>query len=145
MPDVSVLSDADCDRLLRAGAFGRVGLLGPRGPEIIPVNYAVHDTTARVRTDPASVLATCADGADLVLEIDLVDHERWQGWSVVARGVGRVLGPGDPLPADPRTGPTPWASGDRTAVVELSWTELSGRRLGSGWDLRTAMPVRRAP
>lgn len=141
MPDVSPLSPAECEKLLVAGVFGRAGFNTPSGPEIVPVNYAVIGDAILVRTDPASALATHAHGAALVFEVDLVDHERWQGWSVVARGVGECIPDGAEPGSAPRR-PRPWATGDRTTVVRLAWTELTGRRLGTGRIDYSAMPVR---
>ena len=105
MPELRVLAPDDCEQLLRRGTFGRVGMATPHGPEVIPVNYAVVDETIVVGTSPVGVLARYADGAPLVFEVDQVDHEYWQGWSVVARGVGEVVK--DPQGAGrPRIRPT---------------------------------------
>jgi len=138
MPSVMPLSTSECERLLRAGVFGRLGLTTLRGPEIVPVNYAVVDDAIVVRTAPSSLVATYADRAPIVFEVDLVDHERWQGWSVVARGVGRCVADRDVPGLLPRS----WADGERTTLVRLAWTELTGRRIGTGWDCLAAMPVR---
>ena len=39
--------------------------------------------------------------------------------------------------------PKPWAAGDRSLLLKLPCTELTGRRLGSGWDPMSELPVRR--
>jgi nitroimidazol reductase NimA-like FMN-containing flavoprotein (pyridoxamine 5'-phosphate oxidase superfamily) len=140
MPAVTPLSTAECERLLRGGVFGRVGLTTPRGPEIVPVNYAAIGDEIVVRTAASSLLATYADGAALVFQMDLVDHERWQGWSVVARGLGVCVT--EDAESQRVTRPRSWATGDRTTVVRIAWTELTGRRVGMGWDCLAAMPVR---
>ena len=141
MPELRVLAPDDSERLLRRGTFGRVGMGTPHGPEVIPVNYAVVDETIVVRTSPGGVLARYADGAPLVFEVDLVDHEYWNGWSVVARGVGEVVK--DPQGAGrPRI--RPWADGDRTCELRLTWTELSGRQVGAAWDLDDLLRWRRS-
>jgi nitroimidazol reductase NimA-like FMN-containing flavoprotein (pyridoxamine 5'-phosphate oxidase superfamily) len=140
MPSVTPLSAARCERLLRAGVFGRVAFQTPSGPEIVPVNYAVLDDAIVIRTEPTSLLGKHADGQSLVFEIDLVDYPRWQGWSVVAKGTGQRLATDDLGP--PTTRPRPWADGQRTVIVRLAWTELSGRRLGSGHGELSALPVR---
>jgi uncharacterized protein len=140
MPTVTALSTAECERLLRAGVFGRVGFITPRGPEIVPVNYALIGDEIVVRTAASGLLATHADGAPLVFEVDLVDHERWQGWSVIARGLG-VCAIEDSVRQTVGR-PRSWASGERTTTVRIAWTELTGRRVGMGWDCLEAMPVR---
>jgi hypothetical protein len=143
MPELSDLDPAVCERLLRRGTFGRVGITTPDGPEILPVNYTVRADTIVVRTADDGVLARYADGAQLVFEVDLVDETRWQGWSVVARGVGElVAGRHSRLPGgqDPR----PWADGDRSCELRLTWTGLTGRQVGTGWDLEALLFSRRS-
>lgn len=130
MPAVQRLAASTCLELLRRETFGRVALAGPRGPEIVPVNFVVVGGTVVFATDPRSVLGQFADGSALALEVDAVDPERWQGWSVVARGLGRRHADGAEVPADHRCRPVPWAAGDRSAIIELSGLKLSGRRVG---------------
>lgn len=141
MPSVTHLSSAECEQLLRAGVFGRAAFNTPSGLEIVSVNYAVIDDAIVVRTHPASALARHAHGAAVVFQVDQVDHERWQGWSVVARGEGECFEDADELGL-PATRPRPWATGERTLVVRLAWTVLSGRRLGTGRHDLSGMPVR---
>jgi len=138
MPALIELTVDECERLLRRGTFGRVVLSTPHGNEILPVNYVVHGETVVIHSEPDGILARYADGAELLFEVDLVDDERWQGWSVVARGRGRIS-------LDYRGVPPvrPWAAGDRRCELQLSWKELSGRKVGAGWDAEAAMPSRR--
>ena len=39
--------------------------------------------------------------------------------------------------------PHPWAAGRRSLYLRIPLTEVSGRRLGQGWDLEETLPVRR--
>ena len=39
--------------------------------------------------------------------------------------------------------PRPWADGARNLYFKLAWSELSGRRLGSGWTSENETPVQR--
>ena len=81
-------------------------------------------------------------GAELVFEVDLIDHDRWHGWSVVARGSGVVVH--DAQDAGVGRPPVrPWAAGDRTSELRLAWTELTGRQVGAAWDAESAMYSRR--
>jgi uncharacterized protein len=129
MPALHDLDPAECERLLSRETFGRLGLVTPDGPEIVPVNYAVHAGAIVIRTSPSGVLARHGHGAELVFEVDLVDHDYWSGWSVVARGQGEVV-----LDSMSRSsgGPRvrPWADGDRSCELRLPWTRLTGRRVG---------------
>jgi nitroimidazol reductase NimA-like FMN-containing flavoprotein (pyridoxamine 5'-phosphate oxidase superfamily) len=121
-----------------------VALSTPTGPHIVPVNYSVVDDALVVRTSPYSLLGTYGPDSMLAFEIDAFDHERQRGWSVVARGRGEVVS--DPAELDHIRStwePRPWAAGSRSLYLRLRWSELSGRRLGTAWDLEGSMPVRR--
>jgi len=122
----------ECERLLRAAVFGRVGLSTPDRMEVIPVNYSVMGDAVLVRTIPGSLLDRHADGAALLLEVDQVDHERWHGWSVVARGHGERIDE-DQLTISERCSPGPpsWVS-ERDIWIRLRWNEISGRKIGAG-------------
>ncbi len=126
------LNAEECVRLLRLGVAGRVALSTPDGPHIIPVNYAVADGAVVFRTTPYSVLGTYGPSSLLAFEVDHMDYEYHQGWSVVARGRGQAVV--DPVVIRELTrgsDPRPWAHGTRSLLIELRWTELTGRRVGS--------------
>ena len=138
MPALSVLTIDECERLLRRDTFGRMVVVTPRGPDIFPVNYAVEHSEIVVRISPESQLARHGHEAELVFEIDLVDHERWQGWSVVARGPGRVVS----APEAGAVTARPWVDGDRHCEIRLAWDQLTGRQVGLGWDATAAPGAR---
>ncbi|MEJ7795679.1 MAG: pyridoxamine 5'-phosphate oxidase family protein [Nocardioides sp.] len=145
MSDSRDLSVSECETLLRAGVAGRVALVTPNGPHIVPVNYAVIDGAVVLRTSPYSVLGTYGRDTTLAFEVDQVDHSRQRGWSVVARGRSEAVHDPDEIEhirqvRDPR----PWISGSRSLFLRLHWTELTGRQLGTGWDAVRELTVRRA-
>lgn len=142
--EIAELTRHECELLLRAGVFGRMVFPGPRGPEIVPVNYVATADAVLVRTAPGTLLDRCADGATLVFEVDHVDYERWHGWSVVVRGRGEALTE-DQLSADERRipGPPRWVPRAAESWIRLRWDELSGRRLGAASSRLVEMPVRR--
>lgn len=145
MTTLIALEPPECEQLLKAGVFGRLVLpTGPRGPEILPVNYTTHDDAILVRAATGSLLDQYADGADLLFEVDHVDHDRHHGWSVVARGTGERVADADRAEAlRGAPGPPRWLHNDEWALIRLSWDELSGRRIGAGWDALSELPVRR--
>jgi hypothetical protein len=143
MPEIRELDLPTCERLIRRGAFGRFAFVSPRGPEIFPVNYAVHGRAVLVRTSPDSALARHGAGAELAFEMDAVDHEYWNGFSVIARGVGEIL-ESPPAPEVGAPPPRPWAGGDKSAVLRMAWTEISGRAIGRRADLDSLLQVGRS-
>ena len=40
--------------------------------------------------------------------------------------------------------PNAWAAGQRNLYLRIPWSDLSGRRLGQGWNAADELPVRRA-
>lgn len=138
------LAEAECLELLRAGLVGRVAVCTPGGPHIIPVNYSVVDESVVVRTTPYSLLGSTAKGSVLALEVDQFDYEYQRGWSVVARGRCEAVIDADELEHIRQTwNPTSWAKGGRTLYLRMRWSEISGRRLGQGWDPVATLPVKR--
>jgi nitroimidazol reductase NimA-like FMN-containing flavoprotein (pyridoxamine 5'-phosphate oxidase superfamily) len=144
MNDPVELTLEECLHLLNGGVVGRVGMSTPAGPRIIPVNYAMYDDTIIFRTSPYSELGSYAWNTDLAFEIDQIDYERHQGWSVLAMGRGEIID--DRLELDDirsHWDPQPWAGGKRHLYIRLRWRDLSGRRIGADWTHDTMMPVRR--
>jgi uncharacterized protein len=136
------LSLRECVDLLSGGVVGRVAMATPRGPRIVPVNYAVHQDAIVFRTTPYSEMSTQGWDTELAFEVDHIDHETHQGWSVVALGRGHVVDDPEEI-ADIRGGPRPWAGGSRNLFVKLPWHTMTGRRIGHDWSPATLQPYRR--
>ena len=139
------LDQATCLELLAGSMVGRVAVCTPDGPHIVPVNYAVLDSSVVFRTTPYSVLGANAWAGRLAFEIDHLDHANHRAWSVVAHGRGEMVeGAGDLETVRAIGDLQPWAAGNRALYVRLRWTELTGRRLGAGWSGHEAQPLRRS-
>jgi uncharacterized protein len=126
------LSPSRCRELLSSADVGRVALCADAGPLIWPVNYSVVEDAIVFRTAPYSVLGTRAWNSRLAFEVDRLDFERRQGWSVVATGAGEMVDDPDEL-ATIRAfrDPLPWVGGTaRVLYVRLRWDELTGREVG---------------
>ncbi|WP_168929728.1 pyridoxamine 5'-phosphate oxidase family protein [Nocardioides sp. GY 10127] len=135
------LTLSESESLLRAGTTGRIAISTPEGPHIIPVNYSVVADQVVVRTSPYSLLGTHAADTVLAFETDHFDHVEQRGWSVLVRGKGEVITDLGRL-AEIRAvwPPRPWAAGNRNLHVGIRLTEITGRRLGNGWDLMESVP-----
>lgn len=143
MSDLVELTVSECLDLLEGGVVGRVALSTPLGPRIVPVNYAMHDGAVLFRTSPYSELGSHGPGSEAAFEIDHVDYDRHQGWSVVALGRLETVSPAELEDLRTVWEPRPWAGGVRNLYLKLVWREVSGRRLGHDWSRSTMMPVRR--
>ncbi len=104
-------------------------------------------STTRSSYGPRRTACSGTYGRDNILafEVDQFDYQRQRGWSVVARGRGEVVVDREELEHIRATWePRPWAAaGARGLHLRLRWTELTGRRIGAGWDLGASLPVRR--
>ena len=110
MASMRELTSEECLRLLTSGVFGRAAVTTPTGPQIVPVNYSVVKDRVVFRTTPYSVLGSYGRNALMAFEVDHVDYEYGNGWSVVARGRANVIT--DPQELDVITStwtPRPWA------------------------------------
>ena len=131
MPMPRELAFDECARLLRAGVVGRVALMTPGGPLIVPLNYAVVDEAIYVATSPYSALGTYGARSLVAFEVDHFDHETHTGWSVAVRGRAEALtDPAEVQRLKQVWAPRPWADGSRNLHLRIPWTELSGRSLG---------------
>jgi hypothetical protein len=115
----------------------------PVGPRIVPVNYSVLGEAIVFRTAPYSELSTYGWDTDLAFEVDDLDHEAHEGWSVVAIGRAHVVDDPDEVQRLRRERePEPWAAGSRHLYVRLAWRQLTGVRLGDDRTRRSTVPHR---
>jgi hypothetical protein len=145
MNNLIELTVDECLELLNAGVVGRVAMSTPMGPRIVPVNYAMHDDAIVFRTAPYSELGTYGWNTDLAFEIDHLDYEKHQGWSVVAVGKSELVEDPEEL-HEIQSGwdPSPWVGGRRHLYLKLRWRDVTGRRIGGDWTRASMTPVRRA-
>ncbi|MCU1346485.1 MAG: family transcriptional regulator [Acidimicrobiia bacterium] len=130
---LSPLEADECRRLVGRRGIGRVVFEQSRGPVALPVNYVVHGADIVFRTTHHSAL-TEAIGQPTGFEVDRIDDELSQGWSVLYTGdASEVTDPAELelLAAFP---PQPWADGERDIFIRIVPTAMTGRRLGPAID-----------
>jgi hypothetical protein len=110
---------------------------------IYPMNFTVDGDAVVLRTSSDSALGSSGGGVEVAFEVDHVDLEARQGWSVVVRGCTRIVD--DPEDEDRLRSlgrePTPWASGLRRTYVRIPCREISGRVVGADWLASPRPPV----
>jgi nitroimidazol reductase NimA-like FMN-containing flavoprotein (pyridoxamine 5'-phosphate oxidase superfamily) len=100
-PEVEVLDEAECLRLIPPGGVGRLAYSGTSGPVVIPVGYKLFDSSIMFRTvldSPTDEdLRTGIHGADykVSFEVDDIDPETQAGWFVLIQGPVRHVEPDD--------------------------------------------------
>ena len=136
MPSPETLPVETCWRMLAGAVVGRVGFDLGRGPRIHPLNYALDGETVVVRTARRSELARFTElfaaGALVAFEVDHIDYDWHQGWSVLINGyVSPVYRPDELSRLKRFRSPRSWAGGERDLLVRISPVEVTGRRLGA--------------
>lgn len=124
------LTQDECKDLLEDEVIGRVAMVTPDGPRVLPVNYTFHENAIYFRTSPISMIGRYAWGSEIAFEADQVDRETHLGWSVVAVGAAERVDRQEEV-REIRAGwdPTPWADGRRWLYIRLNVRELTGRRM----------------
>ncbi|MEU8523355.1 pyridoxamine 5'-phosphate oxidase family protein [Streptomyces sp. NPDC048577] len=126
------LGEAECRRLLSTHGIGRVALLTPEGPAILPVNYVVAGADVAFRTEEGSPLARAA-GTEVAFEVDRIDDAMSQGWSVLVVGEAAGVTDGERLRGLDALAPSPpWAGGHRTHWMTVTSVRITGRRVVRG-------------
>ncbi len=115
----------ECWELLRGQALGRLAFHLLDEVHITPINYVVDKSTLLFRTAEGSKLLGVVMNQDVAFEID--GENGHVAWSVVARGAARLLDEASAHRADDLP-LRPWVGRYKYNVVELTPTEITGRR-----------------
>ncbi|MDI9885109.1 pyridoxamine 5'-phosphate oxidase family protein [Streptomyces sp. HNM0645] len=123
------LDESECRSLLSGHGVGRIGVLTPEGPAVVPVNYVVDGTDIAFRTALGKVPAFAA-GSEVAFEVDRIDDAFSRGWSVLAVGTARAVTEEAAVRRLTELAPSsPWAGGQRDLWVELTPSRVTGRRI----------------
>src|SRR5947209_4434058 len=116
-----VLTDDECETLLRRHRLGRLALRLEGWPAILPVNYIYDGSSIVIRTAPGGKLD---DGplTTVAFEIDDADRFGHWGWSVLARGpLFDITSSSDEVSSRLRTLPVrPWVPGAHDHWLKLT-------------------------
>ena len=127
---VSVLPQSDCWNLLSSVTLGRLVTSVDGQPEIFPVNFVVQRRTVLFRTAEGTKLMSAAINHNVLFEAD--DHNVAEGWSVVVKGVARILHDDDELAEAERGQILPWTSTTKQHYVRIRPLTVTGRRFVFG-------------
>jgi nitroimidazol reductase NimA-like FMN-containing flavoprotein (pyridoxamine 5'-phosphate oxidase superfamily) len=87
-----------------------------------------------LRTTDDSELARFVElfgsGALMAFEVDEIDYECHQGWSVLVDGRVEFVDDPDELHRLHAVWPRPWAAGARNRMIRVTPVAVTGRRLG---------------
>ena len=123
-PTLVNLTPAQCEEHLAAGGIGRIVYSTESGPVALPVNFIFAGGAVIFRTSDA--MAGAIDGV-VAFEVDHIDEEMSEGWSVLVRGQARVIEDPEERRAIGRLDLEPWAGGARLNLIGITPVELTGR------------------
>jgi nitroimidazol reductase NimA-like FMN-containing flavoprotein (pyridoxamine 5'-phosphate oxidase superfamily) len=126
---LELLDESEAMRLLAQGEVGRVGVTIGAVPAILPVNYRLLDGCIVFRSSPGSKLAAAASEAIVAFEVDDYHAADRSGWSVLVVGRSEVVHDLDVTFAVLDAGLESFADGPRGAIVRITPTFVSGRRI----------------
>jgi nitroimidazol reductase NimA-like FMN-containing flavoprotein (pyridoxamine 5'-phosphate oxidase superfamily) len=121
-----ILPESECWSLLSTVSLGRLITAADGEPDVFPINFAVQDRSLVFRTAEGTKLVSAAINRNVLFEAD--DHDDAQGWSVIVRGVARILHTDEEVEVAQRTGLQPWVSDDKQHYVRIKPTRVTGRR-----------------
>jgi nitroimidazol reductase NimA-like FMN-containing flavoprotein (pyridoxamine 5'-phosphate oxidase superfamily) len=126
-----VLTNAECELLLRQHRFGRLALSLESWPAILPVNYLYDGSSIVIRTAPGGKLEE-GPLTTVAFEIDGADRFGHWGWSVLVQGpLFDITSSADELSDNLRKLPVrPWVPGAHDHWLKLSVVRMSGRAFG---------------
>lgn len=128
---IEVIDRQECVDLLAGDEIGRLAVLEGGQPLIFPVNYGLDGDSVIFRTAAGTKL-DAARRAPACFEIDGFDRETRCGWSVVVRGrLEEVTSLAGPVFERVQNLSEPWVRGERTHVLRLVPSVITGRRVAA--------------
>jgi transcriptional regulator with XRE-family HTH domain len=137
------LLDADqCRAFLAGGGIGRFVYVSERGPVAVPVNFRMRGPDIVFRTAARAGLAAASWQPRVSFEVDNLDEDLAEGWSVLVSGQAMIVTDPGELAELRRLDVTPWAGGDRDCYIKIAPSEISGRRIRRPTAAEAAPPDR---
>ncbi|MGA8296694.1 MAG: pyridoxamine 5'-phosphate oxidase family protein [Acidimicrobiales bacterium] len=125
-----VLERNECLRLLALaadeGGVARLGVATSSSPIIVPVNFTYHDAGVIIRITKGTIGDT-TPGSLVAIEVDRVDEEAGEAWSVLLRGLARELSFEEVAPHRLEL-PRPLAPIPGELLIYVRGDEITGRR-----------------
>ncbi|MBH0010186.1 pyridoxamine 5'-phosphate oxidase family protein [Salinibacterium sp. UTAS2018] len=127
---VEQLTPETCWELLRTATLGRIAVSFQGEPEITPVNFIAVDNRLMLRTAQGTKLLKLTINDRVAFETDYVGPHT--AWSVVAKGTARIVESQDEIYDADQLPLTPLIPTLKYVWVEITPTEVSGRRFTLG-------------
>lgn len=126
----TVLTDAECWKLLEHCEHGRLALSVADQPDIYPINFIARDGKLLMRTNPGTKVAELTVNRRVAFEADGISSG--EAWSVVVKGTARVLETQAEIDAADELPLRPWIPTLKYTYVELAPDQVIGRHFVLG-------------
>ena len=126
---LQILDRSECMELLASKSVGRLGLTVGALPTVMPVNYRLIGDRIYFRTGSTERLRAATNCAVVAFEVDEIDEEHHNGWTVVVTGVTEPIEHRDIAERLEQIGVPQWVPIPQTRFVSLSTDVVTGRRL----------------
>ncbi len=123
------IDEEECWRRLAEHRIGRLAVEVGSQPDIFPVNYILEDRQIVVRTAEGTKLAAALMGQLVAFEIDEIDDDAREGWSVVVHGTASESQTLPSVLHDEELELEPWAKGAKNRYIHITPTRVTGRVL----------------
>jgi nitroimidazol reductase NimA-like FMN-containing flavoprotein (pyridoxamine 5'-phosphate oxidase superfamily) len=100
----------------KEGGVGRLGVATDQAPVVVPVNFSLRDGQVLVRTG-AGFFSHTAAGQLVAFEVDHVDLDAGNAWSVLVRGLATLIGSPSRAELDTAVHPLVPEPGDMLLVI----------------------------
>jgi nitroimidazol reductase NimA-like FMN-containing flavoprotein (pyridoxamine 5'-phosphate oxidase superfamily) len=127
---ISILSENESWSLLSSASLGRLVTSVDDQPEIFPVNFVVQHRTVLFRTAQGTKLVSAVINNRVVFEAD--DHDVTEGWSVIVKGIARILRTDKEIADAEQAQLLPWTATVKRHYVRVIPTQITGRRFRFG-------------
>ena len=141
----TVLSTEECFDLLGGASVGRLAVSIRDHPDIFPINYVVDRGGIVFRTAEGTKLAASVLGRGVAFEIDGLDPDVGEAWSVIVKGhaveIERMYDVVDALDLPL----FPWHASPKNRFVRIEPVDVTGRRFHVVEPAAWSDPVRVVP
>ena len=125
---MTVLEPDECLDLLRRETVGRIAVAILEHPDIFPINYVVDRGGVVFRSAEGTKLAAGVLGRGVAFEVDGVEADTHEAWSVVVKGRAVEIERLEELMAAQDLPLYPWQAAPKHRYVRIEPDEITGRR-----------------
>ena len=127
---ISILPETECWSLMSSASLGRLVTSVDGQPDIFPVNFVVQHKTVLFRTSEGTKLVSSAINNNVLFEVD--DHNAVGGWSVIVKGIARLMRTDAEIDEAERAQLLPWTATVKQHYVRVRPVSVTGRRFVFG-------------